>query len=324
MMVYYLRLITMNQFFHHIKKHFYLYLLFACAILNACQSPKPAAEKPQPTFKRVWGVGFTEVRRYFNTGYSFSENGYQQQPEWRLTFPSDDSVTIYNPMRKRFVTAPVTFDHDSVFNVAWSYLRLKKLTKDSIIFQVLRVKGKVVDNEESVVYMTLYANSYIKNVLHKEPLAMQVPTRKDTLFIKRKAEQAKLDPTKAFASRQPVELTSKSSLVTVEKILNDDRSESATSDQPVIDYLSPEFNITIHKAYDDFNYSFTVLVDDQAQMSFGRSMVDLEPEFKESIPRVMKGIVNGYLKAYLQVKAGSTLGIAHASVIIVNVRGIKT
>ena len=107
-------------------------------------------------------------------------------------------------------------------------------------------------------------------------------------------------------------------------MLNDDRSTSATSDQPVIDYLSPEFNISIHKAYDDFKYSFTVLVDDKGQLFFGRSMVQLEPEFAESRPRVMKAIVNGYLKDYLQVKAGTTLGIPHASKIIVNVTGTKS
>jgi hypothetical protein len=298
--------------------------VLACAVLCACQQPKPPVAKPDPSFKKVWGVDFTEVRRCFNTGYSFSEMGYQQEPSWRLSFPSDDSVRIYNPKRKMFVVAPVTFDHDSVFNVAWSYLRLKKLTKDSIIFQVLKISGKVVQNEKSIVFMTLYSNNYIKNVLHREPLSMMGANRADTLFIQRKTEQAKLNPAKAFAARQPVQIKSKSPLVRVEQVINDDRSADADHDQVVIDYLSPEFSISIHKAYDDFNYSFTVLVDDKGQMTFDRSMVDLEPEFKESIPKVMKAIVNGYLKAYLLVKAGTTLGIPHASKIIINVTGTKS
>lgn len=302
----------------------FVYLFPFLIILAACRQQQKPAASPQPTFKKVWGVQFTEVRRYFNTGYSFSEGGYQQEPSWRLSFPSDDSVSIYNPKRKQFVTAPVTFDHDSVFNVAWAYLRLKKLSKDSIVFQVLKISGKVVENEKSIVYMTLYANNYIKNILHKDPLALQAsPPRSDTLFIKRKAAIASTDHSKAFAARQPAELYSNSPLVTVEKITNDDRPETATSDQPVIDYLSPEFNITIKKAYEDFHYSFTVYVDEHGQMNFGRSMVDLEPEFKESIPRIMKGILDGYLKAYLKVKAGTTLGIPHTSVIIVNVTGVK-
>lgn len=312
----------MNRNLSRHKKYFYL-LLILCVAISACKNKAPA-QKPQPTFKKVWGIGYTEVRRYFNTGYSFSETGYQQEPSWRLSFPSDDSVNIYNPKRKLFVNAPVTFDHDSVFNVAWAYLRLKKLTKDSIIFQVLKVSGRVVENDKSIVYMTLYANNYIKNVLHKQPLAMQAPTRADTLFIKRKAEMAIIDPSKAFAARQPVELKSRSPLVRVAKIINDDRSETAADDEPPINYLSPEFNISIHKAYDDFNYSFTVMVDDRGQLTFGRSMIDLEPEYRESMPRIMKGIVNGYLKTYLQVKPGTTLGIRHASVIIVNVTGTKS
>jgi hypothetical protein len=308
---------------HQHKKNL-LYLLVACMVLTACQQPKPPAEKPPPTFKSVWGKSFTEVRRFFNTGFSFTEGGYQQEPSWRLSFPSDDSVNIYNPKRKLFVNAPVTFDHDSVFNIAWAYMRLKKLTKDSIVFQILKVNAKVIDNEGSIVYMTLYANDYIKNVLHKQPLAMQVPNHADTVFIQRKADKAQKDTSFAFAARQMVQLTSKSPLVIVKQVINDDRSETATADQPVIDYLSPEFNISIRKAYDDFNYSFTVLVDDKGQMLFGRPMVDLEPEFKESMPKVMRGILNGYLKAFLAVKPGTTLGIPHASLIIVNVTGTKS
>jgi hypothetical protein len=37
----------------------------------------------------------------------------------------------------------------------------------------------------------------------------------------------------------------------------------------------------------------------------------------------MKGIVDGYLKAYLDVKPGTTLGIPHPCFIIVNVNGTK-
>jgi hypothetical protein len=300
----------------------YLYLFIFTIAFSACRQPKPPAQKSQPTFKSVWGKGFTEVKRYFKNGYSFNDKGYQLDPSWRLSFPSDDSVNIYNPKRKLFVNSPITFDHDSVFNIAWSYLRLKKLTKDSITFQVLKVEGKVIDNDVSVVYMTLYANDYIKNVLHRDPLSMQVFTRADTLFIKRKTEAARFDHSKAFAARIPAKLISKSPLVKLEKIINDDRADT-DNDGPAIDYLSPEYNITISKAYDDFSYYFTIYVDEQGQMSFGKSMVPLEAEYKESYPRIMKGLVNGYLKAYLKVTPGTTLGIPHTSEVIVNVKGTK-
>lgn len=310
------------------KTHLYL-LVFACIVFGSCHQPKPASsaqqtDPGQPTFKKVWGVSFTEVKRSFKSGYSFSDNGYQQIPEWRLSFPSDDSVNIYNPKRKLFVNAPVTFDHDSVFNVAWSYLRLKKLTKDSIIFQILKVNAKVIDNENSVVYMTLYANDYIKNVLHKDPLAMQAPTHADTLFIKKKTAEAKTDVSRAFGAVNPVQISSRTPLATIEKITNDDRSLDSDPDQHPIDYLSPEFKIVIHKAYEDFNYSFVAVVDDKGQMSFYRSMVPLQPEFKESYTKAIKGIINGYFKAYLRVSPGSTIGIPHASKIIIDLIGTRS
>jgi hypothetical protein len=283
----------------------YFFLLLMCSIaLNACKQPKPAAEPPRASFKSVLGKSFTEVRRYFASGYSFTEQGYELDP-------------------KVFVNCPLLFDHDQVFNIAWAYLRLKKLSKDSIIFQVLRVNGRVIDNDNSIVYMLLYSNNYIKNVLHRDPLSMQVASRKDTLFIKKLTERARLDPSKAFAARQIARITSKTPLVTVENIVNDDRADTE-ADGPPLDYLSPEYKITIHKAYDDFSYYFTILVDEKGQISYGRPMDKLMPEFAESYPRIMKGLVNGYMKAYLNVKPGTTLGIPHTSEVIVSVRGIKS
>ncbi|QKJ30411.1 hypothetical protein HQ865_11805 [Mucilaginibacter mali] len=300
-------------------------LLVSMLFIGACSQPAPkqaVKQKPQASFKKVWGVEYTEVRRYFNTGYSFNEKGYELDPNWRFSFPSDDSVRIYNPKRKMFVIAPVTFDHDSVFNIAWAYMRLKMLTRDSLIFQVLHVSGKVIDNEGSSVYLTAYSNDYIKNVLHKNPLDMQVFTRKDTLFIKRKVAEATADHHKAFAARKMAELKSISPMVKVEQVINDDRADT-DNDGPPIDYLSPEYNITISKAYDDFSYYFTIYVDERGGMEFGKSMVPLEPEFAQSYPRIMKGLVAGYLKAYLKVKPGTTLGIPHTSEVIVNVKGTK-
>jgi hypothetical protein len=298
-------------------------LLISCLALNACKQPAPPAEPPHASFKSVLGISFTEVRRYFANGYSFNEKGYELDPNWRLSFPSVDSVNIYNPKRKEFANCPLLFDHDQIFNIAWAYLQVKKLSKDSIIFQVLRVNGRVIEYNNSVVYMLLYSNNYIRNVLHKDPLSMQVASRRDTLLIKRLTERARLDPSKAFAARQIAKITSKSPLVTVQNVVNDDRADT-DADGPPVDYLSPEYNITIHKAYDDFSYYFTILVDENGQIIFGRPMDKLMPEFAESYPRIMKGLVAGYMKAYLNVKPGTTLGIPHTSEVIVSVRGIKS
>jgi hypothetical protein len=306
------------------KKQFWLLLFCVGIVTQSCRSPQPKqVPKPHASFKSVRGISFTEVKRQFNTGYSFNEKGYELDPSWRLSFPSDDSVNIYNPKRKKFLNAPLLFDHDSVFNIAWAYLRLKKLNKDSIIFQVLRVNGRIINNEVSNVYMTLYADNYIKNVLHKDPLDMQLFGRKDTLFIKKLTEQARRDPSKAFAARKVAQLISKTPQVKVQQVINDDRPDT-DNDGPPIDYLSPEYNITISKAYDDFSYYFTIFVDENGNMSYGRSMEKLEPEFAQSYPRIMKGLVNGYLKAFLKVIPGTTLGIPHTSEVIVYVKGTKS
>ena len=304
------------------KEWLLLLIVTMCLLLHACQQPIKSAKKPLPTFKKVWGIGYTEVHRYFPSGYAFNDKGYQLYPEWRLSFVSDDSVNIYHPGRKMFVNSPVFLDHDSVFNIAWAYLRLKKLDKDSIVFQVLRVRGKAIDNDGSNVYMKLYANNYIKNTFHKQPLAMQAATSADSLFIRRKAEQARLNPAKAFAATQIAQLISRSPMVTVKRVINDDRADTGT-DGPKIDYLSPEYNITIRKAYDDFYYYFTIYVDQDGQISFGKPMDALMPEFAVSYPRIMKAIVKGYLKAYLTIKPGTTLGIPHTSEVIVAVTGTK-
>jgi hypothetical protein len=89
------------------------------------------------------------------------------------------------------------------------------------------------------------------------------------------------------------------------------------------DYLSPTYNITIKKAYDSFNYIFTAYVDEKGALIFRKSNQEMMPEFKEATISAMKGITDGYLKAYLDITPGKTLGIPHNSIVILNVTGIK-
>jgi hypothetical protein len=325
--VYYLRNIAtaayrMNIFLNRNKKYYFLLLSIACLAFNACQSSQSAKTpkaKPQPTFKSVWGIGYTEVHRTLASGLSFSDQGYQLIPSWRLSFPSDDSVNIYNPQRKLFVNAPVILDHDSVFNVAWAYLRLKKLSRDSIIFQILKVDNKVIENNKSVVYMVLYANDYIRNVLHKDPLHLTYTTRRDTDFIRKKALLARKDMHEAFSATQPAELISKSPLLTVERL--DIPPEERLADEP--DYMLPQFSIVIHNAYERFNYAFNALIDDQGNIQFVSNAIPLDTVFLNRYNKAIRGIINGYLKAYLRVKPGSTLGIPHSSRVVINVMGLE-
>ncbi|EHQ27834.1 hypothetical protein [Mucilaginibacter paludis] len=298
-------------------------LLGLIALAYAACKPKPAPVKQKPSFKLVHGIGFTEVRRAFKSGISFSDQGFQLEPDWRLTFLSDDSVNIYSPEKKKFFNCPVIFDHDSIFNVAWAWMRLKKVTKDSIKFQVLEVEDKAIMDDKSVVYMTLYSDHYIKDVLHSDSATLVKPSRQDTLFIKHKTQLADSDPKYAFSARIPASLKSKSPMLTVQKtsVTKDVANNITIAD----DYLTPRFNIVIRKAYDDFNYPFVILVDSKGQLHFSKSSIDMSmsPEFAEPQNRVMKAITDGYLKHYLDVTPGTTLGIPHATKIMVNVKGIK-
>ncbi|TWR27555.1 hypothetical protein FPZ43_13875 [Mucilaginibacter pallidiroseus] len=307
-------------------------LLSAVTTLHACKGtggkkdPKLGNQKDEkgnviPSFKAVWGRGYTEVRRNFANGISFGDYGYQLEPEWRLSFPSDDSVTIYNPKRKMFVTAPVMFDHDSIFNIAWSWMKLRKLTKDSILFQVMKVENQALLREKSVVYMKLYANDYIKNVLHTTPAELIKPNKHDTAYIIDKVAKANADTANAFAGRQMVELKSKSPLVTVvrKNLTEENKTQSAIPS----DYMLPEFNISIKNAYEDFSYSFTAVVDQNGRILFRKSLNFAYEEFEESTNKVIRAITDGYLKAYLKVTPGSTLGMPHSSVVILHVSGTK-
>jgi hypothetical protein len=298
-------------------------LIFTLIFIISCQQKPKSTEvtKPHPNLKLVHGIPFTEVRRSFKSGLSFSDQGFQLEPDWKFTILSEDSINIYSPEKKKFFNCPVIFDHDSVFNIAWAWLKLKKVTKDSIKFQVLEVENKEILYDKSVVYMTLYSDHYIKDVLHTDSATLVRPTRQDTVYIKQKIAMAEKDPKYAFSARIPVSLRSKSPLLTVQKtVVTEDKSENITAAD---DYLTPEFNIVIHKAYENFNYPFIVLVDAKGQMSYLKSRVAQMPEFVESQNKVMTAITNGYLKHYLDIKAGTTLGIPHASKIIVYVKGIK-
>ncbi|RKR80888.1 hypothetical protein BDD43_1025 [Mucilaginibacter gracilis] len=289
-------------------------------VYTACKQ-KPAPVKPQPSFKLVHGISFTEVRRTFKSGVSFSDQGFQLEPDWKFTFLSDDSINIYSPEKKKFFNCPVIFDHDSIFNIAWAWMRVKKITKDSIKFQVLEVENKKIQYDRSFIYMTLYSDNYIKNVLHTDSATLVRPSRQDTLYIKHKAEMADADPKYAFGARIPASLTSNSPLVSVIKtsVTKSELENITTAD----DYLTPDFRVTIHKAYENFNYPIVILVDSKGVLHFSKSHNMQMPEFAESENRVMTAITNGYLKHYLNVKPGTTLGIAHASKIVVTVKGLK-
>jgi len=278
------------------------------------------AEHTRALLKSIRNIGYTEVKRTFDNGMSFSPVGYQLVPEWRITFLKD-SVNIFSPKKNRFLNAPVVFDHDSIFNVAWAWLKLRYIKKDSIQFMVLHVNDRVIEDEPVHVYMTFYANDYIKNVLHSDTNKLRLPTRRDTAYVRAKILVANRIPDSIFAATQPVTLTSKSPFVSVHKKITpmDDVSGGKSYD----DYLSPTFDISIHHAYEDFGYEFTAFVDEKGKITFRKSITYLSPEFKDQLNATMKAITDGYLARYLSVTPGKTLGMPHISIIFLNVDGYK-
>ena len=284
----------------------------------SCNHYHPKKSLP---FSTVAGTHFTEVQRVFNNGLKFDKQGYQLEPSWDLYFLSDDSALVLSPKTKKYYGFHVYFDHDSIFNMVDAWFKVKKITKDSLVFQALRVENKVIldEDEGSKVYLTFYSDRYRKSRSAANIQKMGMPGAKDTLFIKSRASLANNKMDSAFAAREPVILKSKAPRITVEKVKNVSTPfEKADASD---DYLSPEYNITIHKAYEAFDYSFYVFVDDKGKMYFRKSTILYSREYKMTYEQVMKGIVDGYLQRYLQIVPGSTLGITHTSAILLNVTG---
>src|SRR5258708_5583277 len=306
----------------YIKRGFYALLILILLSSSKCGSTykviqtekaqkAAVAKRTKNLISIIKGISYTEVSRKFDNGLSFSSVGYQLVPEWRISFPSVDSVNIYSPKKRQFLNAPVVFDHDSIFNVAWAWLKLKQLSKDSLKFMVLHVQDNVIQDEKVHVFMSFYSNNYIKNVLHSDTNQLWRPTKKDTLYIKEKVLLANRIPDSAFAGTEPVLLTSKNKLVSVK---NEAPDEAVDGGKSYDSYLSPTYDIAIHKAYDDFSYSFTAWVDDKGNLTFRKSIISLDflgAEGKKSYINTLKGITEGYLKLYLNITPGKTLGIPH-------------
>jgi len=307
-----------------VKKCQFLFVCFTLLTL-AChrrQVQQSTTKSSIPlAFKSIANINYTEVRRRMTNGLSFDKNGFEAEPGYQITFLKNDSASVWSPDKKAFINFLVFLEPDSIFNVARSYFKMKHMSKDSIILQVLEVQGDTLHMKHSLVYMTFYSNNYIKNVLHTDAQTLGKPDRRDTLFIEHKTAVAAKNPDSAFAGRQPVELRSLNPLLTIERVsVKPDISNNYDASDY---YMDPEFNITINKAYEDFGYSFWVCVDAKGQITFYRSIDYIMPEYRETTIKTIKGIINGYLKAYMTATPGSTLGIKHTSWVMLNVTGRK-
>ena len=142
-----------------------LLLFFAISLCYSCYYITNINEEPVPTFTAIKGIKYTEVRRSFQNGLSFNEQGFQLEPEWNIYFNADDSVRIFSPEKKQYMTYRIFHSHKALFQFAREWFRVKHVSKDSILLQVMALESRVVNENRSFIFMKLYSDEYIKNKL---------------------------------------------------------------------------------------------------------------------------------------------------------------
>ncbi|RWY49286.1 hypothetical protein [Mucilaginibacter gilvus] len=126
----------------------------------------------------------------------------------------------------------------------------------------------------------------------------------------------------SFAAQQPVQLISKSPRVAVHKFTNV-ADLALNNNNTSADYMDPEYNITINKAYGDFDYSFSVYVDKEGKMYYGEPLTAFpEGTYRDNYILKSTAVMNSYIKQYLCNIPGETLGMKHASLISLHVKGV--
>lgn len=297
-----------------------LLLLLIVFLFNSCNRNK----RQGLPFGDMKDIHYTEVRRIFNTGLVFDKQGYQLAPVWKFHFVSDDSVQVFSPKMQKDYGFHIYYDHDLIFNMVDSWLQMLKLTPDSIVFRTLRVNEKreiLLDDEGSNIYMTFYSDAYLKKKNDETVKNMGMPSAKDTAYIKVRSALANRVMDSAFSAREPVVMKSTSPFVTAERVI---KKEDPLSDMdPAEDYLYPEYDITIHHAYEDFGYSISAFVDAKGGVHFRKSQIPYSHEFEASYDKIIKSIIEGYVARYVNVISGTTLGIPHTSIIVLNLTGKK-
>lgn len=309
-----------------------IYLLAIILVWSGCNAGPEKAEKKEKKkkeelkrldFTPIVGIKYHEVTRRFSNGLSFSDIGFQQEPSWIIQFASNDTVKAWSPQKQIMQSFYFMYDHGDVYNFAGEWFRIKGFSKDSIRMQRLHLTKQVIAKDiRSDVFMTYYSEDYLKNVIKKKPEDLQKPTAADTAFIRTLVARSDRNPSdagSAFAGRIPVEFIPKSKIISVKKVSTVDRLLGRTE---AYDYLFPEYRIKIQKAYQDFGFSFTAVVDRNGKIHLNTFRNDM-PEYQEQRKKVLEGIINVYLQNLLVVKPGTTLGIPHSSEVTLNVSGTK-
>ncbi|WEK19319.1 MAG: hypothetical protein P0Y49_21320 [Candidatus Pedobacter colombiensis] len=294
-------------------------------LMSSCNNTTKESSKANGrlSFDSIIGIKYYEIKRRFSTGLSFNELGFQQEPTWIIQFKSQDSIMAYSPQKKRMQSFFLHYDHGDVYNFAKEWFKIKKISKDSMVFQRLHLTGREISKDiSSDVNMTWYSENYINNVLKTTAEALQRPTKADTAYIQNLAEKSNRNPDNrdsAFAGREPVMFIPLSKMIQVKKISTVDKLLGRTESY---DYLFPSYRIDITKAYANFGYEFSALVDAKGKIHLGKFRVDF-PENYEPRKKTLEAIINVYLQNLLKVIPGKTLGFPHSSEINLIVTGRK-
>ncbi len=263
-------------------------------------------------FTPILGIRYHEVKRRFSTGLSFNEMGFMQEPTWIIQFKSNDTVMAWSPQKLRMQPFFLIFDHGNVYNFAKEYFRIKKITKDSLLFQRLQLKGKeILSDISSDVNIVYYSEDYINNILKTTPTLLQRPTPADTSYIKgliAKSNSDPLNPKMAFAGRQPAVFTPLSPIAHVKKISTVNKLIGRTASY---DYLFPEYHLQIDKAYQDFAYEISAVIDQKGGIHL-TELYYIQPEFLKARKKTVQGILDVYIRNLFKVTPGKTLGIPHS------------
>ena len=299
----------------------------ACWCLAGCGGGKRDSGKSdgevdprKPDLGTIVGIDFYEVRRSFDNGLAYDTIGFVQEPEWHVKFTHADSVQIYVPGSDSSFNFAITHDHDSFFHFARESWKVVDLHPDSIMLQRLSLHHLTVDKIRSNVYMRFYSRNYLQNRLHVSVAELRKPRRADSLFVRRQVEKANRNPDNpdsAYASKNFARLVSNSPILQIKRQQVDTVEQMGRS--LAYSYLYPEYDIEISKAYKDFYYTFSAVVDEYGKLHLGDFYV--MPEFEESRRKVLTGVVEVYLQHLLDITPASTLGWPHASVVYLRVRG---
>lgn len=295
-------------------------LLFLMLLFVACKFGSKTSDPTLRdfTFEPVKGIRYQEVKRRFSTGLSFNPEGFMQKPSWIIEVAAEDTMMAWSPQKQIMQKFYMQYDHGDVYNFAEEWFKVKKITKDSLVFKRVQVDGKVIASDiRSDVNMTFYAVNYIKNKLKTTGEELQKPSKADSAYIAKRSAYINMNSDSAFAATNPVQFISKSKVATAEKIVTEDKMIERTA---AYDYIFPQYRIVIDRAYKDFAYQFSAVVDYQGGIHV-KELFGVLQENLEVKNKVVQGIADIYIRNLFNVVPGTTLGVPHNSKITITVIG---